>query len=139
MPKPEYVIDGARLSTLDEFFDELARVVIPEVPPTECGRGLDAFNDILRGGFGTPEVGGFVIRWKNSALSRERLGYTETARQLEMQLERCHPGHKANLARQIADARRGSGPTVFQLLCEIIATHARGGAEAEDQVELLLD
>lgn len=34
---------------------------------------LDAFNDILRGGFGTPE-GGFVLRWVNSDVSAERLG-----------------------------------------------------------------
>lgn len=139
MAKPEYVIDGERFATLEEFFDEVARVITPDVPDGECGRGLDAFNDILRGGFGTPEVGGFVIRWKNSALSRERLGYAETARQLEVQLARCHPGHKANCAKQLGDARRGSGPTVFQWICEIIAIHGRGGAEAEDQVELVLE
>ena len=35
----------------------------------EFNANLDAFNDMLRGGFGTPP-GGFVLRWVNSARSR---------------------------------------------------------------------
>jgi hypothetical protein len=34
---------------------------------------LDAFNDILRGGFGTPEDG-FVFRWLDAQRSRQALG-----------------------------------------------------------------
>jgi hypothetical protein len=34
-------------------------------------------NDILRGGFGTPDDG-FTLRWKNHDISRQRLGYRET-------------------------------------------------------------
>lgn len=41
------------------------------------GPKLDAFNDILRGGFGTPE-GGFVLRWARSEISRKNLSYPET-------------------------------------------------------------
>ena len=66
-----YEIDGRRFHTLEEFFDEISTVLIPG---SEWGRNLDAFNDILRGGFGTPE-GGFTIRWQNHAVSQERLGY----------------------------------------------------------------
>ena len=63
-PKPVYEIDGNRFSTLEGFYDEISRVLIPG---PYWGRNLDAFNDILRGGFGTPEVG-FILRWKNSQL-----------------------------------------------------------------------
>jgi RNAse (barnase) inhibitor barstar len=69
MQKPTYEIDGSRFSTLEGFYDEISRVLIPGA---EWGRNLDAFNDVLRGGFGTPE-GGVVLCWKNSALSREHL------------------------------------------------------------------
>lgn len=65
-----FEIDGARFSTLEEFYDEVDRVLIPHAA---WGRNLDALNDILRGGFGTPE-GGFEIRWKHHQLSRKRLG-----------------------------------------------------------------
>lgn len=36
---------------------------------------LDAFNDILRGGFGTPE-GGFTLVWRNHKKSKEDLAET---------------------------------------------------------------
>ena len=67
-----YEIDGERFTTLKEFYDEIDRVM--QLAP--WGRNPNAFNDILHGGFGTPDEG-FVIRWKNHAISKERLGYTE--------------------------------------------------------------
>jgi RNAse (barnase) inhibitor barstar len=130
-----YEIDGTRFHTLEEFFDEVSTVLIPGA---EWGRNLDAFNDILRGGFGTLD-GGFTIRWRNHALSRGRLGYPETIKQLEARLERCHPSNGNDVAEQLADARAGSGPTVFDWLIEIVRVHGPGGAEAEDRVELVLD
>jgi RNAse (barnase) inhibitor barstar len=134
--KPVYEIDGARFGTLEEFFDEVTRVLSLE---PDWGHSFDAFHDVLRGAYGGPEAPGFTVRWKNARLSRQRLGHPETARQLELRLARCQPDGKANVARQLADARRGSGPTVFQRICEIIATHGRGGTEAEDRVELVLE
>ena len=77
-PKKVYEIDGAAFATLEEFYDEISRKVIPNAA---WGRNLNAFNDILRGGFGTPD-GGFVIRWNNSDLPCKRLGYPETVRQM---------------------------------------------------------
>src|SRR5215468_4974388 len=88
--RPESRIDGDRFSTLEEFYDEVERSLIPGV---QWGRNLDAFSDILRGGFGAPQ-GGFILRWQKSSLSRERLGYAETVRQLENRLKRCHPSNR---------------------------------------------
>ncbi|MCP3977199.1 MAG: hypothetical protein GY720_22140 [bacterium] len=47
-----------RIDNLEGLWDEVTRSLIPGA---EWGRNLDAFNDILRGGFGTPEDG-FVVR-----------------------------------------------------------------------------
>jgi RNAse (barnase) inhibitor barstar len=69
-----YEIDGADFSNLDEFYDEISRVLVPGV---SWGRNLDAFNDILRGGFGTPEDG-FTLHWKSHELSKHRLPEYET-------------------------------------------------------------
>lgn len=69
-----YEIDGADFSTLDEFYDEISRVLIPDV---YWGRNLDAFDDVLSGGFGTPEEG-FTLQWTNHKLSRQRLPQFET-------------------------------------------------------------
>jgi RNAse (barnase) inhibitor barstar len=114
-----YQIDGSRFATLEEFFEEVSRVLIPGEP---WGRNLDAFNDILRRGFGTPSDG-FTIDWKNHALSRQRLGYDETVRQLEIRLGVCHPESRDKVLNDLERARAHQGPTVFDWLVEIIRIH----------------
>ena len=134
MTKAVYECDGRDFATLQEFYGVVSRVLIPGA---EWGHNLDAFNDILRGGFGTPD-GGFVLRWVNSAMSRERLGHPETARQLERRLARCHPTNRVSVGEELRRARQGVGPTVFDWLVEIIGVHCAGGREQEDGVELVL-
>jgi len=120
VPKVALTIDGEQFSTLDEFYEEVSRKLIPGA---EWGRNLDAFNDVLRGGFGTPEEG-FVLVWRSSDLSRERLGYAETIRELERRLLRCHPSSRAMVMEQLSQARRSAGPTSFDWLVEIIREHS---------------
>ena len=102
--KKTYEIDGENFSTLEEFYDEIERVLIPGV---KWGRNLDAFNDILRGGFGTPEAG-FVLRWKNSAKSKIRLGFVETIHQLEARLKHCRPANRSFVQQDLKLARSGT-------------------------------
>lgn len=102
------------------------------------GRNLDAFNDVLRGGFGTPDDG-FTIRWKNHKVSKEQLGYAETARQLELRLQSCHPENRKSVSHDLKAAKAHSGPTVFDWVVEIVRVHGRGGKEEQDGVELILD
>ena len=116
MEKTVYLIDGINFSNLEEFWDEISNVLIPEA---YWGKNLDAFNDILSGGFGTPEEG-FVLVWKNSALSKSRLGYWETVRQLEKRLEECHPRAREHVKMELELAKRGDGETVFDWLLSII-------------------
>jgi hypothetical protein len=120
--RPVREIDGARFDDLDGFW---------------WGRNLDAFNDILRGGFGTPE-GGFVLRWSSSERSRAVLGYEATVRWLEQKLESCHSRNVAAVRLELASAREARGPTLFDILLEIIRHHGPGGDEAEDGVDLEL-
>ncbi len=101
------------------------------------GPELDAFNDILRGGFGTPE-GGFIFSWRNHQRSREFLGYDETVREIRSWLGICHPTSISHVTEQLAAAEKREGTTVFDWLVEIIRDHGLGGSQAEDEVELLL-
>ncbi len=132
--KPVFEIDGAAFDSLEGFYDEVSRKLIPDV---YWGRNLDAFNDILRGGFGTPE-GGFVLRWLNSARSREVLGYPATAQYLAAKAGRCHPANVAAVMEDLRACRRGEGQTLFDILVEIIRAHGDGGDEQEDRVDLVL-
>jgi hypothetical protein len=133
-PKPMLHIDGLEFSTLEGFFDHVSSRIIPDAT---WGRNLDAFNDILRGGFGTPE-GGFVLCWNNHDISKRRLGHEETARQLRKRLARCHPTHVASVETALAAALRHEGSTVFDWLVEIVRLHSVGGEEQEDGIELIL-
>lgn len=130
----EYVLDGSRINSLEAFYDEISRVMIPHHP---WGRNLDAFDDILWGGFGTPAEG-FTIRWSHSAISRRCLGYTETTRRLESRLAHSHPTNREAVRRLLADARAGVGSTAFDWLVEIIKDHGPNGKRSGN-IRLVLD
>ncbi|HYG57524.1 MAG TPA: barstar family protein [Symbiobacteriaceae bacterium] len=133
--KTVYELDGLNFSTLEAFYDEISRVLIPGA---RWGHNLDALNDILYGGFGTPG-GGFILRWKNSDVSRSRLGYPETVRQLRLRLRWCHPDNRSWVKVDLQNARNNTGPTVFDWLVEIIRMHGPGGREEASGVELVLE
>ena len=133
MSRPVFVLDGSRFDTLEGFFQEVEAVLALR----GWGRNLDALNDVLRGGFGTPE-GGFVLRWLHSARSREALGHAATARWLERRLQGTHPADVAAVGEDLERARARKGKTLFDILVEIVRAHGPGGPEEGDGVELQL-
>ena len=112
--KKTYVIDGQRFGNLEEFFDEISRAMLPD---TEWGRNLDAIADILWGCFGPLDGSDFVIVWKDSELSRQRLGYPETIRYLEVRHDRARD---EDSRKKLEAARDGEGCTLFELLVNYI-------------------
>lgn len=58
----------------------------------------------------------FAVEWHDHAYSQQALGHTETSRQLEIRLRRCHPTNRPKVASELAAARAGKGPTVFDWL-----------------------
>jgi len=131
----EYVVEGTLFNTLEEFAAHFSKRLLLD---HEWNGNLDALNDILRGGFGTPD-GGFVLVWKDAELSRQRLGHEEAAAVLARRLATCHPTNRLLVSAQLAAARRGLGPTVFDWLLEILHDHGPGGSEPEDGVEVRLE
>jgi hypothetical protein len=130
---PVLVIDGAAFSDFEGFAREFTRLL----DDYTWSGNLDAFNDILRGGFGTPEDG-WVLTWLNSELSRAALGYEATARRLDGLLATCHPANRARIEAEIARAHSGQGPTRFDQIVGIIRDHGPGGTESEDGILLEL-
>ena len=120
---------------MTEFFNEIERVVIPGA---NWGHNLDAFNDILSGGFGTPDEG-FVLGWRNHEQSKATLGFPETIRVLERRLERCHETARDMVLKKISEAKAQRGQTIFEELVEIIEDHGPDGALSEDNVILFLE
>ncbi len=131
----EYVLDGEKVTSLEAFYQQISDTLIPGA---DWGRNLDAFDDILSGGFGTPEDG-FVLRWTHSGTSRENLGYAETVRQLQKRLDRCHPTNRESVRAALNQAQHGAGATVFDWLVDIIRDHGVGGEQSHDNVRLVLE
>jgi len=114
-----YEIDGERFQDTDDFYAIIGEAV--NGPGGYFGRGLDSLNDCLRGGFGTPEEGSFGFVWRHSQKSRAALGYAETLRQLQRKLDRCHPANRPLVREELAQARKGEGPTVFDWIAAVFA------------------
>jgi hypothetical protein len=132
--RPVLIIDGAQFVDYDGFCRQFSTLLDGHV-----WRGhLDAFNDILRGGFGTPEDG-FVLHWVRADRSRSALGYAATTERLERILTTCHPSNRPRVQERLELARREVGPTLFDEIVEIIRIHGPGGDESEDNVVLVLD
>ena len=131
--RPTFEIDGARCTSLDAFYAELDR----SLGLADWGHNLDGFNDILRGGFGTP-AGGFVLRWARAREARTHLGYPATVAHLEAKVRRCHPSSVVFVQADLEVARRNEGQTLFELVLEILAVHGPGGAEQGDGIDVEL-
>jgi hypothetical protein len=129
MGKPTLIIDGDDFSTLEEFLLKVRDVLAPGAGDAWI-HSLDALNDELYRGEERPE-GDFVLLWKNSAVSKERLGHAETVRQLERILKICHPSNRERVRRRIEAARRLEGETVFDWILDVIGAH--------EEVELRLE
>jgi RNAse (barnase) inhibitor barstar len=119
MIKKTLVIDGNNFSNLSTFYDEVEKALTSN---SVIGRNLDAFNDILRGGFGKFEYDEpIIIKWANSGKSRTDLSWDETIHYIESKLERCHPSNKESVKKELELSKKKEGLTIFDIILEIIA------------------
>ena len=110
------VIDGSRFSDIGGFYDEMEHILTKDLS-WRTGRNMDAFHDLLRGGFGVFEYGESVdFFWIHSEKSRQEFGFDATARYWEDILTRCHPVNRPAVREKAENAKRHSGPTLFDLI-----------------------
>jgi hypothetical protein len=115
--------DGRGFSTLEEFCQLAGTLAKPDQQIRTCT--LDWLNDVLSWPFFAIGVR-YDFVWRNSEVSRQRLGYTETIRQLEARgVERFPNEFTGKAVSDIHAARRGEGPTVFDWLVEIFENNAQ--------------
>ena len=122
MGKPSYTIDGLACRDFLLTVVEFNRVFSPWWGEEYWDGHLDVFNDILDW---PNDFEPYKLIWSESELAREHLGYQAMAGWLRKQLGECVPGAPAwdQWQRQLADAERGQGSTMFDWLVEIIRTH----------------
>ncbi|OES45995.1 hypothetical protein BA724_16650 [Domibacillus iocasae] len=114
-----FIIDGENFSNFKGFCKEFSNVILSG--KYEWNESLDAFNDILCGGFGDIEFGEeYTIIWRNSVKSKRDLGYRENFIKLNEILKNCHPTNKESVIQEIRDAKMNKGSTIFDWIEEII-------------------
>lgn len=93
----EYILDGNKFSTIEEFHSEIDRLMTKDLE-WKTGHNWSAFNDLLRGGFGAHELGEeIVIKWINYEKSKEYLGPANVLTIIEIILDFRDSGHNCKL------------------------------------------
>jgi RNAse (barnase) inhibitor barstar len=88
--KKTFVINGDNFKNMDEFYDEVERVLTKSLT-WRIGRNLNAFNDVLWGGFNAFESGEPIkLVWRNAQESKKRLGESDFNELIEIILEHKH-------------------------------------------------
>jgi hypothetical protein len=94
-------------------------------PGWKIGRNLDAFNDMLRGGFGVHEYEEPIqLIWLHSDKSRKDLGWEETVKYLSAKLTTCHPSNVESVKKDFELAINHEGETLFEIILGILKSHA---------------
>lgn len=90
----------------------------------ELGQSLDAFNDLLYGGFGViSRDEPIILTWSGFEHSREALGTEATRQYLLDKVQPGSPFNKALFKEKLEKLEQGSGETYFETILEIIADH----------------
>lgn len=118
------ILDGNAITDISSFYSEINRVFMAD-ESWVLGESLDALDDLLRGGYGAlhgeEEI---TLGWTNIERSREALGEAATRAWLLGKLE-IAAFNAAEVQRQLDDLDAGTGPTYFDIVMEIIASHPR--------------
>jgi RNAse (barnase) inhibitor barstar len=114
-----FIIDGKNFSNYKGLCKEFSNAVLSG--KYVWNGSLDAFNDILFGGFGDIGIAeDYTIIWRNSVKSKKDLGYEETIEKLNERLRNCHPSNREFVLNEIKEAKANVGPTIFDWVVEII-------------------
>lgn len=123
-PQPDIVIiEGKNIHDIPSFYIEINRVFMYN-EDWDIGESLDAFNDLLHGGFGISKPGKPIqILWRDSEHSRQALGYQATKEYYITKLLPGSPFNKKYFNDKLQELEAGTGQTYFDIIIEIIAEH----------------
>ncbi|WP_340569119.1 ribonuclease inhibitor [Stenotrophomonas sp. G106K1] len=116
-------IEGATIVDIPSLYAEINRVFMPG-EDWQLGPSLDALDDLLYGGHGA--LAGHetaTVVWHDIDRSREALGLQATRAWLEDKLRQPGTFNAETISRQLDALQRGEGPTYFQIVMEIFASH----------------
>ncbi|RYF64628.1 MAG: ribonuclease inhibitor [Cytophagaceae bacterium] len=116
-------IEGSSINDIASFYEEINRVFMAG-ESWRIGQSLDAFNDLLYGGYGALQGAQSVeLLWHNMDHSRKALGYQTTR---AYYLDKLRPGspYSNNLFEEkLSPLENGRGATYFDTIMSILADH----------------
>jgi len=121
--KKTIIINGENFSNLESFYDEIDRVLTKGLD-WETGHNLDAFNDLLWGGFGVYEYEEpIILIWKNISKSKTDLGLEPTRKWYEQKLTENKGKNQQYFKDLLKELIENNGQTLFDVILEIISEH----------------
>jgi len=114
-------INGRYINDITSFYAEVNRVFM-QTENWKIGESLDAFNDLLYGGFGAISGNEQVeLVWTDATISRDALGYDVTKAYYISKLQPGSPFNKKHFNNKLKELELGNGQTYFDILVEIIS------------------
>ncbi len=127
----EFIIDGKNFYDIEGFYCEIDKLLAKDLT-WKTGHNLDAFNDLLRGGFGVHEYNEpILLIWKNYKKSLADFSYEATAQYYETMLTRCHPTNIPHVKVLLDDARNKKGDTLMDIIVGIISDKNNSGHDCK--------
>ena len=130
MNKQTITINGANFSDLETFYDEIDRVLTKGLN-WKTGHNLNAFNDLLYGGFGVHEYEEPIkLIWIKVNKSKEDLGLEATKNYYKQEIQNPNSLNVQLYKEELDKLGNGTGQTFFDIIIEIISKH--------DDIEFLM-
>jgi hypothetical protein len=119
------LIEGKNIHSISGFYKEINRVFMTN-EEWQIGESLDAFNDLLYGGFGVLHQSDSTdIIWNDIAVSSASLGFETTKQYYLDKLRADSPYNIRYHTEQLEKLESGKGKTYFDIVLEIIDQHQR--------------
>ncbi|MBL7837984.1 barstar family protein [Flavobacterium filum] len=132
MNKQTITINGDNFSDLESFYDEIDRVLTKDLD-WQTGHNLDAFNDMLRGGFGVYEYEEPIrLIWGNFSKSKSDLGLEATKKWYERKISENKTENQQFFTDKLRQLTENNEQTLLDIILEIISEHQHIEFEAKN-------
>ena len=92
-----FILDGNKFSNIEGFYNEIDTLLTKDID-FKTGHNLNAFNDLLRGGFNVHELNEpITIKWINYNKSKKDLGDKTILKILEIMLDCDETNHDVKI------------------------------------------
>jgi len=121
--KKEIIIDGTRIFDKSSLYAEINRHFMKN-ESWQLGESLDAFDDLLYGGFGEIKENEEVrLIWGNFEENKKLFGFDFTLNFYDEKLKDSERFDSKGIQFKIDKLKKGEGQTYFDIILEIIAEH----------------